>query len=71
MKTKETAPLELLLHALRVNRKNFEVICWQEEFIKYIKKNNIKLYNESKKHTDKLEADDYWTEEDKKKWGKK
>tara|TARA_R110000764_G_scaffold66242_1_gene138187 strand:+ start:692 stop:907 length:216 start_codon:yes stop_codon:yes gene_type:complete len=71
MKKEETAPLELLLHALDVNGKNCKRIYWQEEFINYIEEKNIKLYNEAKKHTDKLEADDYWTEEQKKIWGRK
>ena len=71
MKKEETAPLQLLLNALDVNRKNCKRIYWQEEFINYIEENNIKLYNKAKKHTDKLEADDYWTEEEKKIWGKK
>ena len=69
MKKKETAPLEILLHVLDVNRKNCERIDWQEEFINYIVEKNIKLYNEAPKHTDKLEADNYFTEEDKKIWG--
>tara|TARA_R110000851_G_scaffold14210_3_gene48248 strand:- start:200 stop:502 length:303 start_codon:yes stop_codon:yes gene_type:complete len=71
MKEEETAPLKILLHALDVNRKNCERIEWQEEFINYIEEKNIKLYNEAKKYTDKLEADDYWTEEQKKIWGMK
>ena len=71
MKKEETAPLTLLLNALDVNRKNCERIEWQEEFINYIEEKNIKLYNEAKKYTDKLEADGYWTEEQKKIWGKK
>ena len=71
MKKEETAPLTLLLNALDVNRKNCERIEWQEEFINYIEEKNIKLYNEAKKYTDKLEADDYWTEEQKKIWGMK
>ena len=52
-----------------MDRKNCERIDWQEEFINYIEEKNIKLYNEAKKHTDKLEADNYLTEEDKKIWG--
>ena len=67
MKKEETAPLELLLNALKVNRNNFEKICWQEEFINYIEKNNIKLYKEARKYADNLEANDYFTEEEKKK----
>tara|TARA_R110002020_G_scaffold137736_1_gene307203 strand:- start:836 stop:1051 length:216 start_codon:yes stop_codon:yes gene_type:complete len=69
MKKEETVPLEILLDALDVNRKNFEKICWMEEFISYIEKNNIKLYKEARKFTDDLEANDYWTKEEKKKWG--
>jgi hypothetical protein len=71
MKKEETAPLEILLHALDVNRKNFEKICWMEEFINYIEKNNIKLYKEARKFADDLEANGYWTKEEKKKWGMK
>ena len=71
MKTEETAPLGLLLNALDVNRKNFEKICWMEEFINYIEKNNIKLYKEARKFADDLEAEGYWTEEEKQKWGMK
>ena len=67
MKKEETAPLELLLNALKVNRNNFEKICWQEEFINYIEKNNIKLYKEARKYADDLQANDYFTEEEKKK----
>ena len=71
MKKEETAPLGLLLNALDVNRKNFEKICWMEEFINYIEKNNIKLYKEAREFADDLEANDYWTEEEKLKWGMK
>tara|TARA_R100000306_G_C4358345_1_gene133956 strand:- start:913 stop:1128 length:216 start_codon:yes stop_codon:yes gene_type:complete len=71
MKKEETAPLQLLLNALDVNRKNFEKISWQEEFINYIEKKNIKLYKEARKFADDLEADGYWTKEEKKKWGMK
>jgi len=68
MKKEETAPLQLLLNALKVNRNNFEKICWQEEFINYIEKNNIKLYKEARKFADDLEADGYFTKEEKEKW---
>ena len=71
MKKEETAPLQLLLNALDVNRKNFEKISWQEEFINYIEKKNIKLYKEARKCADDLEANNYFTEEEKKKWGMK
>ena len=71
MKKEETAPLAILQMALSINRSNLEKIDWMEEFINYIEEKNIKLYNEAKKHTDKLEADGYWTEEEKQKWGMK
>ena len=71
MKKEETAPLEILLQALNVNKKNLGKIYWQETFIEYIKENNVELYKEARKFTDDLEANDYWTEEEKIKWGMK
>jgi|TARA_R100000544_G_C2225321_1_gene60290 hypothetical protein len=71
MKKKETAPLSIFLDQLRINRLNQSKIYWQETFIEYIKENNIELYKEAKKFTDDLEANDYWTEEEKLKWGMK
>ena len=71
MKTEETAPLGMLQMALSINRSNLEKIYWMEEFINYIEKNNIKLYKEARKFADDLEADGYWTEEEKQKWGMK
>lgn len=68
MKKEETAPLQLLLNALEVNRNNLGKIYWQETFIKYIKENNLELYKEAKKFTDDLEANDYFTKEEKEKW---
>jgi hypothetical protein len=68
MKEEETAPLQLLLNALDVNRKNFEKINWQEEFIIYIQKNNLNLYNEARIHTNELEENGWFTKEEKKKW---
>ena len=71
MKKKETAPLSIFLDQLRINRLNQSKIYWQETFIEYIKENNIELYKEAKKFTDDLEANNYWTEEEKLKWGMK
>jgi len=72
MKQKEeTAPLGMLQMALSINRSNLEKIYWMEEFINYIEKKNIKLYKEARKFADDLEANDYFTEEEKKKWGMK
>ena len=68
MKKEETAPLSIFLDQLRINRLNQSKIYWQETFIEYIKENNIELYKEARKFTDDLEANDYWTEEEKLKW---
>ena len=69
MKKEETAPLSILLHQLKINRLNQSKIDWQETCIEYIKQNNVELYNEARSFTNDLEANDYFTEEDKKKWG--
>ena len=71
MKKKETAPLSILLDQLKINRLNQSKIYWQETFIEYIKENNLELYKEARKFTDDLEANGYFTEEEKKKWGMK
>ena len=68
---KETAPIELFMNQLKINQLNQSKIYWQETFIEYIKEKNVELYKEAKKFTDDLEADDYWTKEEKKKWGMK
>ena len=69
MENNETAPLGLLKIALSINRSNLAKMDWQEAFIEYIKENNLKLYKEAKKYTDELEKNNYFTEEEKKKWG--
>ena len=69
MKKKETVPLEIFLHQLKINRLNQSKIDWQETCIEYIKQNNVELYNEARSFTYDLEANDYFTEEDKKIWG--
>ena len=69
MKKKETVPLEIFLHQLKINRLNQSKIDWQETCIEYIKQNNVELYNEARSFTNDLEANDYFTEEDKKIWG--
>ena len=71
MKKEETAPLGLLQMALSINKSNLEKIYWMEEVINYIEKKNIKLYKEPTKYADDLEADGYWTKEEKQKWGMK
>lgn len=65
---KETAPLKLFMNQLKINQLNQSKIYWQETFIDYIKENNIELYKEARKFTDDLEANDYWTEDEKKKF---
>ena len=69
MKKEETVPLEIFLHQLKINRLNQSKIDWQETCIEYIKQNNVELYNEARSFTNDLEANDYFTEEDKKIWG--
>ena len=71
MKKKETVPLEIFLHQLKINRLNQSKIDWQETFIEYIKEKDIELYKKAKKFTDDLEANGYWTGEEKLKWGMK
>ena len=71
MKKEETAPLGLLQMALSINRSNLEKIDWMEEFINYIEKNNIDLYKKARKYADDLEANGYFTEEEKIKFGMK
>tara|TARA_R110001606_G_scaffold369991_1_gene526265 strand:- start:298 stop:513 length:216 start_codon:yes stop_codon:yes gene_type:complete len=71
MKKEETVPLEIFLHQLKINRLNQSKIDWQETCIEYIKQNNVELYNEARSFTNDLEANDYFTEEEKLKWGMK
>jgi len=71
MKKKETVPLEIFLHQLKINRLNQSKIDWQETCIEYIKQNNVELYNEARSFTNDLEANDYFTEVEKLKWGMK
>ena len=69
MKKEETAPLVILQHQLKINRLHSSKIYWQKTFIEYIKKNNSKLYKKAKEYTDELETNDYFTEEERIKWG--
>ena len=71
MNKKEKLPFEIYADLLSTNRRMYEKINWQETFIEYIKKNNSKLYKKAKEHTDELEANDYFTEEERIKWGMK
>jgi len=69
MKKEETAPLSIFLNQLKINQLNQFKINWQETFIEYVKEKNVELYKEAKKFTDDLEANGYFTEEEKLKWG--
>tara|TARA_R100000700_G_C3091355_1_gene92555 strand:+ start:367 stop:582 length:216 start_codon:yes stop_codon:yes gene_type:complete len=71
MKAMKPVPVEIFMNQLKVNRKNQSKIDWQETFIEYIKENNIDLYDKAIKYTNNLEANDYFTEEEKQKWGMK
>ena len=71
MKKEKTAPLGMLQMALSINKSNLEKIYWQEEVIKYIKIKDIKLFNEARNYADELKANNYFTKEEKKKWGMK
>ena len=68
MKTKEVVK-QLLIDKPHLRDSDNKLIAtyWFNE----LKEKNIKLYNEAKKYTDKLEADGYWTEEEKQMWGMK
>ena len=68
MKKIKEVPVSIFMDQLKVNRKNRKLIYWQETFIEYIKENNIDLYDKAAKHTNELEAQDYFTEEEKQKW---
>ena len=69
MKKEEKVPLIILKHQLEINHKLQFKLHWLETFVEYIKKNNTELYKKANKYTNDLEANDYFTEEDKKKWG--
>jgi hypothetical protein len=69
MKKEEKVPLTIFKHQLEINHKLQFKLHWLETFLEYIKKNNIELYKKANKYTNDLEANDYFTEEDKKKWG--
>ena len=68
---KEKVPYIIFENLLEKNHSLQSKIYWQETFIEYIKENNVELYKEARKFTDDLEANDYWTEEEKIKWGMK
>ena len=69
MKKEEKVPLIIFKHQLEINHKLQFKLHWLETFLEYIKKNNIELYKKANKYTNDLQANDYFTEEDKKKWG--
>jgi|TARA_R110002110_G_scaffold5246_3_gene27244 hypothetical protein len=68
MKKEETAPAGILQMALSINKSNLEKIYWMEEFINYIEMQDKKLYKKARKYADKLEKNEYFTEEEKQKW---
>ena len=68
-KKEKTVPLVILQDVLRNNRNCIFKSYWQEEVINYIKKHNVELYKTAHKYADELRAIDYFTEEEKKKWG--
>ena len=69
MKKKEKVPFEMLQIALNINKSNLEKIYWMEEFMNYIQMQDKKLYKMGRIYADEQEANDYFTEEDKKIWG--
>ena len=71
MNTIKEVPISIFMDQLKVNRKNQELIYWQETFIEYIKEKNIDLYDKAAKYAYELEAEGYFTEEEKQKWGMK
>ena len=71
MKKKETAPFEMLQIALNINKSNLEKMYWMEEFMNYIQMQDKKLYKMGRIYADEQEANDYFTEEEKLKWGMK
>jgi hypothetical protein len=54
----------LFLNQKKINDKKKKIIYWYEEFAKYIKENNINLYNEATTHAIKLERNNYMTKEE-------
>ncbi len=68
MKKEETAPLGMLQMALSINKSNLEKIYWMEEFMNYVEKNHKIIYKSARKYADNLEANDYFTEDEKKKF---
>jgi len=71
MKKKETAPFEMLQIALNINKSNLEKMYWMEEFMNYIQMQDKKLYKMGRIYADEQEANDYFTKEEKLKWGMK
>ena len=66
---KEKVPYIIFENLLEKNHSLQSKLDWNETFVEYIKKNNSELYKKANKYTNDLEANDYFTEEDKKKWG--
>jgi hypothetical protein len=69
MKKEEKVPLIIFKNQLEINHKLQFKIHWFETFVEYIKRNDLELYKKANKYTNNLDANDYFTEEDKKKWG--
>jgi len=58
----------LFLNQKKITNKKQEKIYWLKTFTEFIKEKNINLYNEATKHTNKLESNNYFTEEELKKF---
>ena len=48
-----------------INKSNLEVMDWMENFINYVEKDNLKLYEKARKYADKLESENKKKEEEK------
>jgi len=58
----------LFLNEKKISSKQLSKLHWFEVFEKFIKEKNIDLYNDAKKNTNKLENNNYFTEEELKKF---
>ena len=66
---KEKVPYIIFENLLKKNHSLQSKLYWNETFVEYIKKNNTELYKKANKYTNDLEANNYFTQEDNKKWG--
>ena len=58
----------LFLNQKKITNEKQAKVYWLKAFTEYIKDKNINLYNEATKHTNKLESNNYFTEEELKKF---